>query len=144
MNYYIDTSALIKVYHLEAGSQKIIDIYNSEENIIISELSVVEFISTIHRKYREKEISLNALEMITDKFRDDISDRYEVLKFTSAVLEESWRLIQLYAKEYALVTLDSLQFAFFTTYCEKDDIFVCSDNKLRKVVEMDGHLVLMP
>ena len=43
MTYYIDTSALIKVYHLEAGSQKVIDIYNSEEEIIISELSVVEF-----------------------------------------------------------------------------------------------------
>lgn len=144
MNYYFDTSALIKIYHLEPGSQKVIDIYNSEENIIISGLSTIELLSTIHRKYREKEINKNALEMVTDKFREDMSARYEVLKFTSVVLEESWRLIQLYAKEYALVTLDSLQFAFFTTYCEKEDIFVCSDHKLVKVVEMDGHLVLIP
>lgn len=144
MNYYIDTSALIKIYHREAGSQKVIDIYNSEEKIIISELSVIEFISTIHRKYREKEISSNALEMITDKFQDDITSRYEVLKFSSLVVDESWRLIQIFAKKYALVTLDSLQFAFFTTYCEKEDIFVCSDNKLQKVVEMEKHTVLMP
>ena len=82
--------------------------------------------------------------MLTYKFKEDIIARYEVLKFTSVVSEESLRLIQLYAKEYALVTLDSIQFAFFTTYCEKEDIFVCSDNKLLKVVEMDGHLVLKP
>lgn len=62
MNYYIDTSSLMKLYHKEDGTQNIINLYNSDSNIIISELAKIEFISTIHRKYREEEITLDTLQ----------------------------------------------------------------------------------
>ena len=52
MNYFIDTSSLIKIYHKEEGSQKVIDLYKSEANINISELAAIEFISAIYREFR--------------------------------------------------------------------------------------------
>ena len=49
MSYYVDTSSLVKIYHKEVGSEKVLEIYKSGEVIRISELSKIEFISTIHR-----------------------------------------------------------------------------------------------
>ncbi len=45
MKYFMDTSALVKIYHKEAGTEKVLNIYKSTNNITISELSKVEFIS---------------------------------------------------------------------------------------------------
>ncbi len=72
MSFFIDTSSLVKIYHKEENSQKVIDLYNSNETIYISELAKIEFISTAYRKYREKEIIREALIVLTDKFQDDV------------------------------------------------------------------------
>ena len=45
---------------------------------------------------------------------------------------------------HALKTLDSLQLAFFKTYCEDDATFVCSDITLGKIAEQEGFQVLAP
>ena len=110
---------------------------------MISELEV-EYVSTIHRKYRENEIGSETLTILTEKFQDDIDNRYTLLKFSSLVLDESITLIHKFAKQYSLTTLDSLQFAFFKTFCDDDNVFVCSDKRLLKLVELDGFAVLEP
>ena len=62
--------------------------YKSEADINISELAVIEFISTIYRKFREHEIGLDVLNILTEKFQNDIEYRYEVLNFSSLVFRE--------------------------------------------------------
>jgi predicted nucleic acid-binding protein len=144
MKYYFDTTCLVKIYHKENGSDEVLRIFKSSESIVISELSTIEFVSTIHRKYRENEISIDGLNAVITKFQDDILNRYEVLKFLSLVIDEAWNLICAFADRRSLRTLDSLQFAFFKAYCEQDDIFVCSDKRLVKLVELEGLTVLVP
>ena len=144
MTYYVDTSSLAKIYHKEDGSEKVLEIYKSGGLIRISELTKIEFVSTIHRKYREHEISIETLKALIVKFQDDIKKRYELLRFSSLVVDEAWSLIRHFAEEHSLRTLDSLQFAFYRTYCEEDNIFVCSDKKLVTLVELGGVPVLVP
>jgi dTDP-4-amino-4,6-dideoxygalactose transaminase/predicted nucleic acid-binding protein len=144
MNYYFDTSSIVKIYHAEDGSKDVLELYRSRATILISELSKIEFLSAVYRKYRENEISLETLNAVILKFQDDIESRYELLEFSSLVFEESWRLVCDFAQKYSLKTLDSLQFAFFTTYCEEDDIFVCSDMKLTSIVVLEGITVFVP
>ncbi len=55
MKYYFDTSALVKIYHREKGTETVLNIYKSRDETVISELSKIEFISTIYRKYRERQ-----------------------------------------------------------------------------------------
>ena len=112
------------------------------ETIFISELSKIEFLSMIYRKFRENEINSETLNALAARFQDDIEFRYELLEFSSLVFEESSRLVCDFAQKHSLKSLDSLQFAFFTTYCEEDDIFVCSDKKLTSIVELAGITVL--
>lgn len=138
MKYFIDTSSLVKIYHPEIGTEAMLKIYNTENIIRLSELSIIEFLTTIHRKYREREINDETLQVLIDKFNDDANVRYQVLKFTSFVTGEARSIIQNIDFPYPLKTLDCLQFAFFRTYCEKDTVFITSDKNLAKRIELEG------
>ena len=143
MSFFIDTSSLVKIYHKEKNSQKVIDLYNSNEAIYISELAKIEFVSTAYKKYRENEIIREALNVLTDKFQSDVECRYKVLKFSSLVCDGALDLLHNIGTKYGLRTLDSLQLAFFLTYCEEDDIFVCSDKQLSNIVENKGYKIFL-
>ena len=62
MNYFFDTSALVKHFYNEKGSDFVSDIILKKTNHIwISELAIIEIISAIYKKYRMKEINENNL-----------------------------------------------------------------------------------
>jgi len=139
MKYYFDTSSLVKIYHREEGTDTVLKIYKGHDDIIISELSKIEFISTIYRKYREHEISNETVTAVVQKFENDMMSRYdEVLKFSSLVIDEAWNLICSLSAKHSLKTQDSIQFAFYKIYCETDTVFVCSDDKFIKIIELEG------
>jgi len=144
MRYYFDTSSLVKIYHREKGSETALDIYKGKNEIVISELGRIEFLSTLYRKFREHEITIETLQAVIHKFDEDIDCRYEILKFSSAVTDEARNLLSRLAEKHSLRTLDSVQFAFFRTYCEDDTIFICSDAKLTALVQEEGIKILNP
>jgi predicted nucleic acid-binding protein len=133
MGYYFDTSALVKVYHSEAGSPIVQQIYRGADEIVISELAKIECLSTIHRKYREREITHDALLAVVAKFESDLQHRYTVLRFSLLVIDEAWNLLRRFAETRGLKTLDSLQFAFFTIYC---DTRISEEPGLRKRISL--------
>lgn len=136
---FFDTSALVKIYHRETGSDFCLGCYKGQAAIIISELACLEFHSTIYRKYRDKELCEKALMAVLEKFESDRVQRYEVVHVASFIYDEACKLLSEYARIYGLRTLDSLQLATFLTYCEKDnDSFVCADRKLSLLVERMG------
>jgi len=141
MNFFLDTSSLVKIYHKELGSDKIIELYQSSEQLLISELAIIELYSTFHRKFREKEISLQTLNILLEKFEDDIDFRYSVLKFSSLIFDNARDFLRRVGTKYGLRTLDSIQFAFFSTYCEKEDIFVCFDKKFLNIIKKQRYRV---
>lgn len=50
-NYMLDTNALVKYYHEEAGSSKVKALIDDPQNpIFISDLSIVELISSLAKK----------------------------------------------------------------------------------------------
>ncbi len=144
MTYYFDTSALLKIYHREPGTDQALAIYKSNESIYISELCRIEFISTIERKYRENAITIETLRTLLEKFQDDLENRFKILKFSSVVINEAVTFLQRLGEKRSLRTLDSLQFAFFTTYSEQDTQFVCCDIKLCQLVQDEGFTVINP
>ena len=143
MRYFLDTSALVKIYHKETGTAKVLNIHKSQNAIAISELSQVEFISTVYRKFRDKEINKETLNCLLRKFQFDLENRYEVLMFSSAIIDEACSLLSKYSETKSLRSLDSIQLAFFEVYCESKDIFICSDKKLAEIVELEKYKVLL-
>lgn len=142
MSYFFDTSALVKIYHKEEGSEKLLGIYNGQEKISISELAKVELYSAIYRKYRVKEIDLETLNLLIEKFNFDTEYRYEILSFSSGVTEQALDFLSRYGESRGIKALDSLQRSFFEFYCEKGDTFVSSDTKLINIVNEEEMNVL--
>ena len=87
MIYFFDSSALIKIYHYEKESDGIIEIYNANGKILVTELSRIELMSAVHRKFREGFITENILEILINKINYDFRSRFTMLYFSNAVIE---------------------------------------------------------
>ncbi len=144
MKYFFDTSAIVKIYHREDGTDTVLDIYRGKSDILVSSLSTIETSATFFRKYRERELDSKALQALLDKFDDDMRTRYQPLGFSSLIIEEASSLLAKFAKDNYLRTLDALQFAFFSTYADTGDTFVSSDLRLAKLLRDAGHTVCTP
>jgi predicted nucleic acid-binding protein len=134
----------VKVYHAESGSAAVQQMYRGRDEIMLSELAKIEYLSTVHRKYREREITHDTLSALIAKFESDIQHRYTLFRFSLPVMDEAWNLLLRFAETRGLRTLDSLQLAFFTVYCESTVQFVCADRTLGDIVRQEGYQVVSP
>ena len=65
MNCFFDTSALAKLFQKEEGSDFVEKLINAPENDIwILDLTRIELLSSVYRRYRQKDISEKELEII--------------------------------------------------------------------------------
>ena len=73
MNLFLDTSALVKFFHFERGSNTVSDMIESSENQIwVLDLVRAEFSSALHRRYRNKEIGQSQLETALGGFDEQL------------------------------------------------------------------------
>ena len=144
--YYLDTSALVKLYHQEAGTEQVEALFTQSGNsLIISELAVVELYSTVARKVRTGEIHEEAYEEVLKNFDDDCERRFVVTPLSAAVTEKARALLQKYGKIKALRALDALHLgACASLQAHGPLIFVCSDIRLLEIAALEGHEVLNP
>ena len=143
-SYYLDTSALVKIYHREIGTDTMLRLYHGTDTLFISELAKIELLSTVYRKYRENGITHETLAEVVQKFEDDLDRRYQLIKFSSLVIAEAWEFLRSTAEKRGLRTLDSLQTAFFKTCCDPTTIFVSADTVLESLVSEAGFPTLVP
>lgn len=112
--YFVDTSALAKLYHQETGSEYVARLLSqSGSKSVISRLSLVEFESVLAIKVRTGVLQVADGAVAQRRFRADIArDRIivgpplEEKHFHSAL-----RLIRVYGVSHGLRTLDALQLA---------------------------------
>ncbi|WP_256663968.1 type II toxin-antitoxin system VapC family toxin [Methanospirillum purgamenti] len=58
MNLFFDTSALVKIFHNEEGSESIQNlILNEQNNLYILDIAQIEYYSALYRRYRNHELS---------------------------------------------------------------------------------------
>jgi len=140
--YFFDTSALVKLYHEESGDITVLPIYYGENEIFISELSKIEFISTMHKKFRNKEINTRILRITIDRFISDFDDRFHVIPLASSLVDMAFDLITKYGRVKHLITLDAIQIAAFTAIVDDDTIFASADDRLNNLVRQMSFRIL--
>ena len=144
MNLYFDTSALIKFFHTEEGTDIVTDLIESEDNIIyISEIAKIEFYCALYRRLRNKEITKKNLEQAIKGFEIQIKD-FNVEPLGSIVVNEAEELIKKYGNKFKLRTLDALHFASYRLISDIDWHFVTTDNNLYDVVLSANFKALNP
>ena len=144
-NVYLDTSALIKLYVEEEGTEQVVAITDDFDSvqIIILDITLIEARSAVRRRQREGDISGADADRILDRIEDDTSSSFLVQPSTSAVIEGAARLID----RHPLRAYDALQLAGCLVI--RDIVpgaltFVCADARLCGAAELEGLTVLNP
>ena len=70
---YLDTSALVKQYVQESGSEKVLDLIQGAEHVGTSLISRAEMSATLSRAARSKILSASAARAVWDRFLEDWS-----------------------------------------------------------------------
>ena len=139
--YFLDTSAIVKRYHREAGSD-IIDRLFAEAGaeFVISDISIIEFYSALSMKIRVGEIDEENFVSLRKLFSQDIKRKlYEVAEFTNAEKLKSIELLLKYAKKHSLKTLDAMQLSVAKTVNQPElKAVICADEKFCKIIALEG------
>lgn len=94
MNLFFDTSALVKYFHDEPGTEYVTTlIEDADHTVWCSELARIEFVSAVHRKFREGVLDEEQLGQALDGFADATRSFY-VEPLGQPVTEEAEQLLQ--------------------------------------------------
>jgi len=105
---FFDTSAVVKRYHSEIGSEVIDEIFDRRgQNLAISYWTVLEFTVAMSARTRRKQLSRNALNEVVSRFLKDVLDNFVIISVNDELIATASPL----AVEYALPSADCLQLA---------------------------------
>ena len=144
-NFYLDTSALMKRYIDEEGTERVLELTEDSTGvqIIILDITPLEARSALRRRQREGDVSEAEAYEILNQIESDVSSSFLVQPSTSAVIEDGARLID----RHALRAYDALQLAGCLVTGEQVPgplTFVCADERLCAAAAQEGLEVLDP
>ncbi|KPA12647.1 protein containing PilT protein [Candidatus Magnetomorum sp. HK-1] len=134
---FFDTSAIIKLYHDEDGTDDVLSIINSyDPSILISDLTKIEFVSAFAKKVRTNEITEDICMKTIRLFEID-TKKFEIIEIDKDIKLLAIELLEHIAIKRGLKTLDSLQLASALAFTNKHKLklFVSSDKVLGQIAE---------
>ena len=144
MILFFDTSALVKYFHYESGTEIVTQLIDSKENQIwVLDIARIEFFSALSRRFRIKEIDKNQYDEINTLFEAK-SSVFNIIITDTAIIQLAEKLIKDIAKTSGLRTLDALHLAAYIFSCDTNWKFVTSDQILCDIVKFLGHDFINP
>lgn len=145
--FFLDSSALLKRYHVEAGSTDVDALFDDSKNrLLISELALVEVRSSVARKVREGTVSsANYRSMIALLDADVSRRRLKVAAVATRRLAGASALFGVQGLSHNLRTLDAIHLATAMALHARTRLtaFVAADRKLLAVAELACGLNVM-
>lgn len=131
MVVYLDSSALVKRYINEKGSDRIVEIGREANEIVMSVLCVPEVLSAGNRLKREAKIKLEHYMTIKNELSEDIREA-TLIDITNEIIQTAIHCLE----QNVLRTLDALHIATAIVY--KCDLFVTSDSRQEEAALLMG------
>jgi len=145
---FFDTSALVKYYHPEMGSDRVTQLIDSGENrIVISRFALVELHSALAKKARSGVLTNAECRVMMRRFRGDLRrKKYGIIRLLISHFRTAIQIIQQQGLKNNIRTLDSLQLAsaVHSANPHRPIQFVSSDDALCQMAQIEGLLVLNP
>lgn len=144
--YYLETSALVKLYVHESGTERMLNLTAGDagNRFAILSLAQVEFRAAIRRRQRGGEIPGREAEGLIESFRRHLEGRFVVQPFTESLLDVALALID----GYPLRGYDAMQLAGYLMLRSisgaEEPIFVCADKTLLSAARNEGCPILDP
>ncbi|MBC7228620.1 MAG: type II toxin-antitoxin system VapC family toxin [Thermoflexales bacterium] len=148
-SYYFDSSALVKRYAAETGTEWVRKITSpsSDHILLVSRVTGAEIAAAIWRKVREGNLSRQDALNIIGGFRRHLYGQYHIVEITAEVVEEAMNLIT----RYGLRGYDGIQLASAKLVNIRRQmanlpplIFVCADVALLDAARAEGLLAENP
>lgn len=138
MKLFFDTSSLFKLYHLETNSDIIENVFRDHTvtTIFLSDLSKVEFESTVWKKLRTQDITELQAKTLLDSFESD-SDKYSFVRIDNTIIEQARQLLAKYGSK-GLRALDSIQLSTAVFLKIQVNLFLSSDKLLNSFFEYES------
>ena len=142
---YLHTSALVKIYVNELGSQLMRQLVLPSESheVAIAGITPVEFHSAIRRRQRARDFDAGEADRIVNLFDAQLRRSF----LLAPVADQEFALaIRLIARHY-LRGYDAVQLAACLTLADSSEeapVFVCSDSRLLQAAEAEGLTTLDP
>jgi len=146
--YFFDTSALVKHYHAEIGTDlvdRVIDAAGLE--LLIARLTLVETISVFAIKVRTGEFDAAEFVRLRGLFATHVARRrYRVFRLLNLHYDRARDLIANHGLRRQIRTLDALQLsvALQIHQAVPIDQFICADQRLCDVAQLEGLAIINP
>jgi uncharacterized protein len=144
--FYLETSALVKLYVYELGTDRLLGLTASDagHRFAILSLAQVEFRDAIRRRQRNREIPDYAADELIESFRRHSEGKFLIQSFSDSVLDIALALVD----SYALKGYDAMQLAGYlllrTIFGAEGSTFVCADRALLSAARDEGCPILDP
>jgi uncharacterized protein len=144
--YYLETSALVKLYVREPGTERLLDLAerSSSNRLVILSLARIELNSAVRRRERNGEIPSFLANELLNSFKRHIESRFITQIVTDFVLDTAAALID----RHALRAFDAIQLAGYlalkTSSGTDVPVFVCADKDLLLAAKQEGASAIDP
>jgi hypothetical protein len=144
--YYLETSALVKLYVQEPGTERLLRLARQthENRLAVLAITAVEARSAIRRRERAGDIDPQAATLILDQLKQDMEGKFLRQTVTDIVLDGAIEMID----RYALRAYDAVQLAgclaLKTAVGTESPTFVCADQQLLEAARSELLPVLDP
>jgi hypothetical protein len=148
LDYFYDTSALVKRYHTEPGTPNV-DLLFADLNAThtVSRLGAVELLSAFMIKVRTGAVPAATIQTASAQFESDQAGRIiRVLRMRSKHFQSAERMLLRYGLQPGLRTLDALQLGMALELRQQGQLthIVASDTHLCAIASAEGFAVINP
>jgi len=143
--YFLDTSALLKKYVRETGTEWVSAVMDSDENdCLIARVTLVEAVAAVARRAKAGHLSRRQAESILNKVMVELPSRVIVIEITAGVADQA----MLMARTHALRGYDAIQLAAAVETRQATGLtqmrFVSADAELNLAASRSGFIVADP
>jgi len=144
--YFLETSALVKLYVRESGTERVLALANrtTENRLAILALTQVELRSAVRRREQNGEIPPLVATQLLETFKRHLETRFVSQMINDFILDVASALVD----RHALRAYDAVQLAGYVALRGSTGtevpVFVCSDHALLEAARLEGIPILDP
>jgi uncharacterized protein len=135
MKVFFDTSAFVKRYVEEAGTEKVLDVCGRAEQLVLCVICLPEMISTLNRLVREGKLQGDDYQKLRDLILKEI-ENVEICYLTPEVVTQTIRCLE----NNVLRAMDAVHLG--CALVVEPDLFVSSDQRQIEAAKREGLQVM--
>jgi len=144
---YLDTSALVKLYVQEQGTEKMLGLAHPDagNRLVILSLSRIEFRAAVRRRAKLGDIDAKLADEMISEFSGHLANVFQLQPVNEPVMDAACAAIdQHYLRAYDAMQLGGYAALRRSIGEEVETVFVCADDKLLNAARDQGFSVFNP